>query len=87
MKIKDILNEVKINPLKSNMTELHLGDKTILFSYSTPVAAHVEGEGYYKTNKKFSVTTTKHINQWLDGAHAKSVDQEDIEAMADHKTP
>jgi hypothetical protein len=56
---------LKLKPLASNMTELELGDKTILFSYRTPVACHIAGEGYYRTEKKWSVTTSKHIGKWL----------------------
>lgn len=29
---------MKLNPIGSNMTEIEVGDKTILFSYKTPVA-------------------------------------------------
>jgi hypothetical protein len=56
---------LKLRPLASNMTELELGDKTILFSYRTPVACHIAGEGYYRTDKHWSPTTSRHINIWL----------------------
>ena len=50
------------------MTEVRIGNKVVLFSYKTPVAySEVTelGRGYYKTNKKWSATTSRHINQWL----------------------
>ena len=47
------------------MTEIILGDKTILFSYQTPVAYHQFGVGYFKTSTYWSRTTSKHITQWL----------------------
>jgi len=64
---------MKLKPINSNMTELHLNNGTIvLFSYETPVAARVNTEGdvvysgkILRTNKKWSVTTSKHINKWL----------------------
>lgn len=56
---------MKLNPIGSNMTEVELGDKTILFSYKTPVAYHQAGIGYAKTSKHWSVTTSRHINKWL----------------------
>ena len=57
---------LKLNPIKANMTEVEIGDKTVLFSYKTPVAYFdVELMTYYKTNKKWSRTTSKHINQWI----------------------
>jgi len=65
---------MKIRTIKSNMTELEVNGATILFSYETPVAANVKGK-FYRTQTKWSVTTSKHINQWLDGAKAESKPQ------------
>lgn len=59
---------MKIKNVGSNMTEVDFGAVRVLVSYETPVACYVDGEGYYKTEKKFSSTTSKHINKWLDGA-------------------
>lgn len=55
---------MKLIPIKANMTELTLdnGD-AVLFSYETPVAA-ITAEGAFKTSKKWSRTTSKHINAW-----------------------
>lgn len=39
----------------------------VLISYSTPVACYILGQGYFKTDKKWSVTTSKHINKWVSG--------------------
>ena len=68
---------MKLNPIKSNMTEVELADGTsVLFSYKTPVAACMgDGSGFIRTSRKWSVTTSRHINQWLAGAKAKEVDQ------------
>lgn len=52
-----------IGPNQNEMT-LSSGVK-ILFSYSTPVAAYVPGEGYMKTSTHYSTTTSNHINKWL----------------------
>jgi hypothetical protein len=54
---------MKLNPIKSNMTELELNDKVILFSYKTPVAM-CDYSNIYKTDRYYSQTTSKHINQW-----------------------
>jgi hypothetical protein len=43
--------KMQLKNIGSNMTELQLGDKTILFSYSTPVAYSEKGS-CYKTEKK-----------------------------------
>ena len=72
---------MRIKLIKSNMTELHLNDGTvILFSYETPVAARTD-TGFVRTAEKFSVTTSKHITQWLDGRNALTVPQRDITAL------
>jgi hypothetical protein len=56
---------MRLIPLGSNQTELQMDGVTILFSYRTPVACIHGGEAY-KTEKKWSKTTTKHINKWLE---------------------
>jgi hypothetical protein len=62
---------MKIKPIQSNMTELTLNDGTqVLFSYQTPVACWKDGQ-FYKTDKKWSNTTTRHINKWSHLAIAK----------------
>ena len=73
---------MKLIPIKNNMNEVRLNGTSILFSYKTPVACHVIGKGYIKTSKKWSVTTSKHINQWLnmnDAVNVQEVDQSIIE--------
>lgn len=71
-----------IKKVASNMTELHLPNgNVVLFSYSTPVAACIRGEGYVRTEQYFSKTTSCHIGKWLDGVNAKTVPQADIEAL------
>lgn len=57
---------MKLTPIKANMTEVEIGNKTVLFSYKTPVAYQVKENGrLYQTNKKWSKTTSTHIKQWL----------------------
>ena len=54
-----------LNPIRANMSEVTLGGLTVLFSYKTAVACHSADGGYKKTNKYWSKTTSRHINQWL----------------------
>lgn len=59
---------MKIKPIASNMTELLLNDGTqVLFSYQTPVAVIKRDQCLQtiQTSKKWSVTTSKHINKWF----------------------
>ncbi len=74
---------LKIHQLGSNMVELELGDTWILFSYSTPVAARVPGEGWFRTEKFHSMTTSRHINKWLGGREAATMPQEFFDGLAD----
>jgi len=58
-----------LNKLGTNQTEITFGkDNHVLFSYNTPVAAYFNGV-FYRTSKKWSNTTSKHINKWLAGAN------------------
>ena len=66
---------MQLTPIASNMTEVETSEARILFSYRTPVAAYVFGEGYVRTEKWWSVTTSRHINKWIDGVPAKEVAQ------------
>jgi hypothetical protein len=56
---------MKLTPIKANMNEVEIGTKKVLFSYKTPVAyLDIETGKFHRTSKKWSQTTTKHINQW-----------------------
>ncbi len=60
------MKNLQLKPIASNMTELTVGNKTILFSYQTPVAGW-DDDGAFRTSKRYSVTTSKHINKYLGG--------------------
>ena len=66
---------MQLTPIASNMTEIETDDARILFSYRTPVAAYVYGVGYVKTDKWWSVTTSRHINKWIDNCTVREVSQ------------
>lgn len=56
---------MQLKNLGSNKTEIHFPNGVVVFfSYNTPVAAFVPGRGYLRTSKRYSVTTSKHLNQW-----------------------
>lgn len=54
----------------------------VLFSYTTPVAAYVDGRGYVRSDRGFSRTTNKHIGQFLDGAKAETIPHAEFEILA-----
>lgn len=56
---------MKIKVISVNQAEIVLTSGAQVFvSYETPVAAVIDGISY-KTDRKYSNTTTKHINSWL----------------------
>jgi hypothetical protein len=62
---------LSVKPVASNMTLVDTDRHIVLFSYATPVASFDKGSyQFYKTNKKWSKTTTRHINKWIDGVQA-----------------
>ena len=66
---------MQLTPIASNMTEVETDSARVLFSYRTPVAAYVYGVGYVKTDKWWSVTTSRHINKWIDNCTVREVSQ------------
>ena len=57
----------------------------MLYSYSTPVAGYSD-EGAFRTDKYYSVTTSKHINKYLGGKHiGKVVPQSYIDALVENR--
>ena len=65
---------MKLESLSGNKNQITLADGTqVLFSYQTPVACWVNGE-FFKTSKKWSNTTTRHINSWVHLAIEKPQD-------------
>ena len=62
------------------MTEVETNDARILFSYRTPVAAYIYGEGFVKTEKYWSVTTSRHIKKWAARA-AKEIPQSRLDSL------
>ena len=55
---------MKIKHISANMTELTMSNGCqVLFSYQTPVASWESGQ-FYKTDRYWSKTTSKHVNKW-----------------------
>ena len=70
---------MKIKQIASNMTEATVNNITLLYSYETPVAGYDE-HGAFRTDEKFSRTTSKHINGYVPST-ARVVPQVYIEGM------
>ncbi len=74
---------MKLRQIKSNVTELTLDNITIMFSYETPVAGY-DDKGAFRTDTKYSVTTSRQINQYLGGKDVgRTVSQDYINQLID----
>jgi len=75
---------MKLVPHGSNQNVLILENGTkVLFSYRTPVAAFHPIKGWLRTDRKWSATTTKHINKWLSGLNASIISQSFLDNLVE----
>ena len=74
---------MSLKSIAPNQTELTLSNGTVIFySYNTPVACFISGQGYFKTEKKHSVTTSKHINAWIGRKDVPTKEQSFFDSLA-----
>jgi len=71
---------IKLKVLGPHQTEVQMAEKFLFFSYDTLVAVLVAGI-YYRTEKKYSKTTTQHLNRWCP-ENAYVISQETLEQIA-----
>ena len=70
---------MQLRQLGSNKTEVEFTDgTTVFFSYETPVALQTPEGHNFKTEDFWSVTTSKHINQWLKNTVVPSVNSTSV---------
>jgi hypothetical protein len=81
---------MRLRSIAKNQTELtfnmYHGQMTVFFSYETPVAYLFDGNYARKTEKRFSNTTTKHINAFFarygfNGKTVETIPQENISEL------
>jgi len=66
---------MKLRHKDTNATELHFKNGNIFFfSYETPVAARIDSR-YYKTSKRHSAATSRHVNRFLHGDTVGAVEK------------
>jgi hypothetical protein len=66
----------------NSTTELRVNSATILFSYNTPVAVELNNDSkILVTSQKYSKTTSKHINEWIQGRSFELVEQSVIDSF------
>tara|TARA_R110000782_G_scaffold7381_3_gene24832 strand:+ start:35 stop:319 length:285 start_codon:yes stop_codon:yes gene_type:complete len=64
--IREKGKNMKLKKIGNNVTEIEVNGKSVMFSYETPVAGY-DDQGSFRTDEKFSVTTSKQINKYLGG--------------------
>ena len=70
---------MKLKIIGNNQTEITTKEGVqLLFSYETLVAARTM-KNVYVTKTKYSNTTTKHINKWLNGLDYELVKQDQLD--------
>ena len=75
---------MQLTPIAANQTSVTFNDGTeVFFSYKTPVAAYLPDRGYVKTEKFYSVTTSRHINKYLGALNYSQVEQETINNLTE----
>lgn len=73
---------MKLRAVASNMTQVETEDGvSVLFSYATPVACCIPGEGWYVTTKRWSATTSRHVTKWLGSVRAEGRPQEFFDGL------
>ena len=77
---------MKLKQIGSNQTELLINGARVFFSYETPVAARLACGALIRTETKYSVTTSKHINKWIDGLPVVLVKQSVIDNLTSEVT-
>lgn len=59
---------MNLTNIGANQTVITMSNNSqVFYSYNTPVAAFIPGEGYIITTQKHSRTTTRHINNFTGG--------------------
>lgn len=67
---------MKLTKISANVATIDFNSGIqVLFSYNTPVAAHIPGVGFVKTGKKWSSTTSKHITQYTGDKNTPTKEQ------------
>jgi len=74
---------MKVKSLGKNKTLVSIGKHEIFVSYETPVAGFISGLGYFKTDEYFSVTTSRHINEYLPSGKVTIIPQDTINSFLD----
>jgi hypothetical protein len=66
----------------THCTQITLTDgREVCLSYGVPVAAFIPGTGYVRTNRKYSMTTSRHANQYCDQREVTTLEDDAFMAL------
>lgn len=75
---------MRLHKISVNETEIHHADRDVFYSYNTAVVVRLDGHGWLRTDKRWSVTTSRHINRYVPNtATVERVPQDTIDRLAD----
>ena len=74
---------MRISRPGANQTIVHIGGDEFFFSYDTCVAGFSNDDGFWKVDYKYSTTTSKHVNKYLQGAEPTLVERVDVQLALD----
>lgn len=70
-----------LRPASLDSFRVHIDDAPliyVIYSYSTPIAAYVEGRGWWLENTKYSATTTTHQGLVVNGIRSRNRKHEPV---------
>ena len=75
---------MKLKRIGYNKTVVELNNGgEVFYSYDTPVAGRSADYEYFRTEDYYSKTTSRHINNYLEGVNAMVISQQLIDKLAE----
>ncbi len=75
---------MKLQVIGSNQTLVQIHNQEYFFSYDTCVAGRDDSGDYWKVDHKYSNTTSRHVNSYLNGQTPELVSVSDVELVMNH---
>ena len=70
---------MKITQVGSNQTLVTFSNEDeVFYSYDTPVAGWVCGQGFWISERKYSRTTSKHVGKYANTANVRILNDEQV---------
>lgn len=73
--------QITVDPVGPNQTAVTFGEVELFFSYKTCVAAYAPKLGWLRDAHKYSKTTSRHVNKWMDGVIGRELSTETFQQV------